>query len=67
VSTCMRAELSASWEARLAAVEAERLGWRSTRRVRAGARRRPCVDFQLSRNQWPINGQPHPGPMRISN
>ena len=77
----LSAELSASWEARLAAVEArhsehlharlaaveaERLGWRSTRRVRAGARRRPCVDFQLSRNQWPINGQPHPGPMRFA-
>jgi len=78
----LSAELSASWEARLAAVEArhsehlhgrlaaveaERLGWRSTRRLRAGARRRPCVDFQLSRNQWPIHGQSHPGPVWISN
>ena len=74
----LSAELSASWEARLAAVEArhsehfqavveaERLGWRSTRRVRAGARRRPCADFQLSCNQWPINGQSHPGPMRFA-
>jgi hypothetical protein len=53
----LSAELSASWEARLAAVEAERLGWCSTRRVRAGARRRPYADFQLSCKQWPINGQ----------